>query len=136
MTFDEDNELHMMLRSRDRKLGFLEIAASIPKQLKYEKNVPVAHVQNEMIVNWNMGQALDQTPDPFPKEAYSEEEVTALTQFDAAVETVWSRVKDTLRPIAELQHETFWRDYVAAAAQTRDVLLKRGYTFDFPEDRY
>ncbi|MEM7732684.1 MAG: hypothetical protein AAF280_07865 [Pseudomonadota bacterium] len=136
MIFDENNELHMMLRSREQKLGFLEIAASIPKQLEYEKNLSVAHVQNEMIVNWNMGQPLDQTPDPFPEEAYSNDKVTALFQFDRAVETIWSHVKDTLRPIAELQYETYSREYVTAAAQTRDVLPKRGYTFDFPEDRY
>ncbi len=136
MTFDKDNELHMKLRSRDQKLGFLEIAASIPKQLEYEENVPSAQVQNEMIVNWNMGQPLSTSQDAFPREVYSDEEIRAVRQFDKAVEVVWSRVEGTLRPIRELQNEPFWHDYVASAARTRDVLMKRGYTFDFPEDRF
>ncbi|MEL7013759.1 MAG: hypothetical protein AAFO72_10825 [Pseudomonadota bacterium] len=136
MIFDEDNAFHQKLRRRDQILGFLEIAASIEEQLEYEKTVPFAHVQDEMIVNWNMGQPLDKISDPFPKEVYSDDEVTALLEFDRAVETVWPYVKGSSKPIAELKQEPYWRDYVTAAAKTRDVLLKRGYTFAFQEDRY
>jgi hypothetical protein len=82
-----DQELPQKLllqRIRNRIIEYLELAASADEQRDYERRVPIAHVPNEMINQWEdwvNGDDLDRYGPP----VFSEDERRALRSFNSVL---------------------------------------------------
>jgi len=116
----------LKLRVRNNIMDYLELACSASAQRDYERRVPIAHVPNEMIAQWE-----DCVPDQ-DFEWYSEPEFSADEQ--AAIERftqVWESVADeTPDPMPDTVESLFgtrvWQRLMDAARDALNVFLVRG----------
>lgn len=113
-------------RIRNNIIAYLEVAASAQEQREYERNVPIAHVPNEMINQWEDSVQSDDFA-WYSEPVFTREENQALQNFHAT----WSAVADvTPNPMphsVELLIGTpIWDRFMSAASVALRVFMKRG----------
>ena len=118
-------------RIRNRIIEYLETASSYEEQKKFETDVPIVHVPNEIINEWEdyvNRDCLSECAGP----VFSPEEQIAIRQFDA----VWAQVADDtpnpLPPLSKLIGTEPWERLRTAASQALGVFQVRG---KFDEER-
>lgn len=127
-----DSERIVQQRIRNRVIEYLELAASFEEQRRYERNVPIAHVPYEVINQWE-----DNFPQGPPAEfqrgdAFTPEEVRAITEFHQVWEAVAKALPDDFPTLDAVQAMVAWETLREVAASTYAVLMQRG---KMPEDR-
>jgi hypothetical protein len=118
-------------RIRNRIIECLEIASSYDEQLKYEANVPIAHVPNEIINMWE--DSVDRSRlDEFAEPVYSPNEQAAIRRFHAVWEGATKDTPDRMPPLSKLIGTEPWERLRVAAQQALAEFRLRG---KFNEDR-
>jgi hypothetical protein len=118
-------------RIRNRIIEYLEMASSYDEQLRYEANVPIACVPNEIINGWEDSVHRGQLNE-FSEPVYSRDEQVAIGRFHAVWDGVAKDTPDQMPPLSELNGTEPWERLRVAAQQALDVFRMRG---KFNEDR-
>ena len=113
-------------------IEYLELAGSFQSQADYQRNVPIADVVAEVIVQWEDWVHGDPRLLDWQPGAYSAEEIRAVGRFHA----VWDAVGTCMRKcdpmtIEQAQTQPAWDDLRRAAASALRVFKSKGV---MPED--
>jgi hypothetical protein len=119
-------------RVRNRVIEYFELAASFERQDECEKDVPIAHVPQEVINQWedNFPGDLRTTRDLPP--VYSPDEAEAILSFHGVWDSVAQALPDDYAALGAVQEMPEWNELCRAAASALDVFKRRGR---MPEDR-
>lgn len=124
---DEPVSLHTLkLRIRSNIIDYLELAASADEQREYERRVPIVHVPNEMINQWE-----DCVPDAdfdwYSEPEYSLDEQRAIKRFHGVWGTVADDTPDIMPDkIDALIGTRVWQRLIDGAEDALRVFGKRG----------
>ncbi len=124
-----DQELSQQLlhqRIRNRIIDYLELTASADEQRDYERRVPIAHVPNEMINQWEDRVSSDDL-DLYGPPVFSDDERHALSRFNSVWLEVADETPDPMPSSIELLLGTpAWARLMAEAQAALTVFEKRG----------
>jgi hypothetical protein len=116
----------LKLRFRNNIMDYLELASSPSEQREYERRVPIAHVPNEMINQWE-----DCVPDQdfewYSQPEFSADEQAAIKRFTQVWESVADETPDPMPgSIESLIGTAVWERLIEAAKEALGVFLVRG----------
>lgn len=122
---EQQFELVVEQRVRNRIIEYLELAASFADQRAYEQATPIANIPYEVINQWE--DQLPKGPEAIVKPGvYTADERDALARFH----TVWNATADAVPnnhpSLAEVQRLPAWEDLRAEAASALAVFARRG----------
>jgi hypothetical protein len=119
----------LLQRIRNRVIDYLELAASFEEQLDYQKNVPIAHVPDEIINEWDDCASLSFQPD-FIEPVFSASEQQAVRQFHAVWDAVANETPDPLPALESLQLTPEWIRLRDSAKVALSIFQIRGRLSD------
>jgi hypothetical protein len=120
----------LKLRIRNNIMDYLELASSASEQRDYERRVPIAHVPNEMINQWE-----DCVPDQdfewYSQPEFSADEQAAIRRFTEVWESVTNETPNPMpSSIDSLIGTAVWQRLMDAAEEALGVFLQRGRISD------
>lgn len=121
-------------RIRNRLIEYLETASSYKEQHEYERNVPIAHVPDEIINQWEDwvdGARLDWFEEP----VFSPREQEAIRTFHAVWDGVAKDTPKSLPSLSALVGTEPWERLQRAAVRALAVFAVRG-KFDEERDAF
>lgn len=113
-------------RLRNQVISHLELLADQEGQLKYQSQVPIAHVSHELIEQWCDLVNPEGSKEQFPLGLYSAAERSELHKFNQNFIDLLSKKPNPLPHIEEFQKTLAWEELRAAAVKTHAVMMKRG----------
>jgi|tagenome__1003787_1003787.scaffolds.fasta_scaffold20832575_2 hypothetical protein len=116
----------LKLRIRNNIMDYLKLASSPSEQRDYERRVPIAHVPNEMMNQWE-----DCVPDQdfkwYSQPEFSANEQAAIERFSQVWESVADETPDPMPDsIESLIGTAVWQRRVEAAKDALSIFLVRG----------
>jgi hypothetical protein len=118
-------------RVRNRIIEFLEVAASLEEQGRWERDFPIERsIPYEVINRWEDNFPTDPRRVELPN-VYSREEVAVLREFQGVWELAADALPETFPSVAEVESMPEWQRLMRAAEKASAVFAKRGR---LPED--
>ena len=117
-------------RVRNRIIEALELSSSCEEQRTYQDKVPLVHVPHEVINQWEDWVNPISVPGLVPP-VFSQEEVAAITDFQAVWDDVCDKTPNPLPDLTTLQQSELWSRLREAARDSLAVFARRGR---FPDD--
>ncbi len=115
---------------RNRIIEYLELASSFEAQQHYREHVPIAHVPNEVINQWEDWVPTPPTNAEWDDVVYSADELTAIETFNSTWDRVVAAMPNELQTLEQVQTLAEWTELRDAATAASAVLNRRG---QFPE---
>jgi hypothetical protein len=124
---EENSPLRVLkLRIRNGIMDYLELASSPSEQRDYERRVPIAHVPNEMINQWE-DWVSDEDFDWYSEPEFSPAELDAIKRFHQIWESVADETPDVMpSSIEALLGTPVWQCLINGAADALSVFAARG----------
>jgi hypothetical protein len=124
MAFEPERNVDAERHVRDGMIEVLELTASFEAQRRYQESVAFVNVPGELVQMWH-----DMAPKPLDWLAapvFSADEVSAIREYDAAVERLCGAFPGFLPSLSEVQGLDAWGELRVAAERALAVFRRRG----------